>query len=241
MSPVRLFIAWKICRGAVHVVLYLLYRIRHYDRDRVPRTGPIIYLANHQSHLDPPGVGCVLKDRPCAFLARSSLFSFKPFGVLIAYLNSIPLNREGRGTGAFRAVLAELEAGRCVLVFPEGTRCRDGRIAPFKPGYLLLVRRSGATVVPCAIEGAHDCWPVTRTWPRLRGRLAVQIGEPLSPEQCAAMSNDELTTYLRRTIDAMRLDLRARLREETKGRFPPPGPADAPLDAPKDEAASSGI
>jgi 1-acyl-sn-glycerol-3-phosphate acyltransferase len=226
MSLPRFVFVWVICRGLVYIYFRVIYRIRAEGAGRVPRTGPVIYVANHQSHYDPPAIGCVLIDRPPAFLARSTLFRFRPFGAMIRFFNAIPLNRESRGTGAFRAVLAELEAGRSILVFPEGTRCRDGRIGPFKPGFLLLVRRSAAAVVPIAIEGAFDIWPCTAERPRLTGRIRVRIGEAISAAQCRAMGNETLITRVKDAIQVERRALRAKLRAETNGRFPPPGAAD---------------
>ena len=77
-----------------------------------------------------------------------------------------------------KAALAELAAGRTVLIFPEGTRTPDGALGEFQRGVMLLIKRSRAQVVPVALEGASDIWPIGTALPRLRGRLGVMAAQP---------------------------------------------------------------
>ena len=124
---------------------------------------------------------------------------------------------------------APLEAGHPVLVFPEGTRTRDGVIGPFLPGMLVLVKRTGATVVPVALEGARDVWPPSRSRPRLTGRIVSTTGTPISAGELLAGGREAALDLLRRRIETMRLELRQRLRSQTGGRYPPRGPGDQPF------------
>jgi 1-acyl-sn-glycerol-3-phosphate acyltransferase len=119
--------------------------------------------------------------------------------------------------------------GRTVFMFPEGTRSEDGRTKALKPGVALLARKARAPIVPMAIEGAHDVWPRTRRLPSVRGLLEVEVGEPIAPETVARWSAegpDVLLANMRRTLEELRLRCRARLRERSRGAFPPAGPAD---------------
>src|SRR3989475_13012992 len=77
-----------------------------------------------------------------------------------------------------------LEAGWSVLVFPEGTRSRDGRLARFRPGVVCIARRSGATVVPVAVVGSHPAWPPGR--PPRGGTVTIRFGRPWTDPQGAA-------------------------------------------------------
>jgi 1-acyl-sn-glycerol-3-phosphate acyltransferase len=177
----------------------------------VPETGPLIYVCNHQSHFDPPLVGVLVADRPCAFLARASLFRFRPFAWLIGTLNAIPLHRGQGSGGALRAAVAELEAGRCVLLFPEGTRTPDGAIHRFKPGFTFLAKRTGAMVVPVAVEGARDVWPRQRRFPRLWGRIALKAGRPVPADELLAGGTEAAIERIRGEIETLREELRAEL------------------------------
>lgn len=208
-SAAAVFFWWIIVRSVVRVVLRLLYRQRCLRRDLVPREGPVIYAANHQSHLDPMIVGCNVG--PFASLARASLFRFKPFGWLIGSLGAIPLQLDRSPAAAFRAAINELNAGGRLLVFPEGSRTPDGQVAPFRSGMMLLLRRTRATVVPVALDGAYGIWPKGRRGPRLTGRIASVVCAPIAAEELLAVEPDEALERLRRTIEEARRGLESRI------------------------------
>jgi 1-acyl-sn-glycerol-3-phosphate acyltransferase len=116
-------------------------------------------------------------------------------------------------------------------MFPEGTRNEDGRTKAFRPGVALLARKADVPIVPMAIEGATDVWPKGARLPAPTGWLEVEVGEPIPPETVrswAREGSDVLLEHLRRRIEELRMNCRARLRARSGGRFPPPGPADRP-------------
>ena len=78
-----------------------------------------------------------------------------------------------------------------VLVFPEGTRTRDGEIGPFRPGFTALASRSGAAILPVAVDGAYAAWPRDQKFPGL-GRIRVRYGPPLLPEEIHGRDEREL-------------------------------------------------
>ncbi len=197
---------WIGVRSIVRVGLRLLYRQRCLGREHLPVEGPVLYVSNHQSHFDPPIVGCLVG--PFSSLARATLFKPAPFAWLIRQLGAIPLHQDRNPASAMRAAVEELKSGGRVLVFPEGSRTLDGQVARFRPGMMVLLRRAGATVVPIAIEGAHEVWPRGRRLPRLRGRIMVAAGPPIAGSDLLSLETDEALNLLRGTIDAMRLDLR---------------------------------
>lgn len=214
---------WSLCLGCLTV----FYRARRYHCDRMPRHGAVLIAANHQSHLDPPLVGVCNPWRPTHYLARAGLFKSRVFGWLIGALNAVPIREESGDLGAIREILSRLERGVPVLVFPEGSRSPDGAQHEFKRGIALLLKRAGCPVVPVAVEGCFDAYPRHRLLPRLWGcRVAAMVGHPISPEELLKDGADAGLRRLEREVEAMRMELRSRLRASTNGRYPARGPGD---------------
>ena len=176
----------------------LLFRIRVFGRGNVPDRGGTLLISNHQSFLDPVLVGLSLS-RHLRYLARDSLFKLAPAGWFIGSLGAIPIHREGTGLTGLKATLRLLRAGDAVLIFPEGTRSRDGRIGRLRPGVNLLVQRAGAAIVPVAVAGAFEAWPRGRRLFRPRP-ICVQFGPPIDVRALAALEPDAVTEVLRREI-----------------------------------------
>ena len=224
----RVLFWWTIVRGMVYVFLKFAYRIRCKGSENVPLTGPIIYVANHQSHYDPCIVGVVVTDRPFSGIARHTLFKNKLFAWIMHGIGAIEIEQGKGDAGAMKAALGELEAGRCVMIYPEGTRTRDGALSEFQRGAMLLIKRSGAQVVPVAIEGAFDIWRIGQKYPKLRGRIAVQVAPAISALDLLKDGPDAGLERLKRIIETIRLELREELRRQTGGTYPAPGPGDVP-------------
>lgn len=169
----------------------------------VPRHGPAILIANHQSFLDPMLVGLAARRHLC-FLARQTLFRTPLFRALIRSLNAVPIDQDGLGIAGLRAIMHELYSGRAVVVFPEGERTSDGALHPLRPGIHLLIRYARAPVVPIGIAGAYDAWPRWRPapvpaplfLPAGKSTLAVCVGKTLSGERLAALPREALLTEL---------------------------------------------
>jgi 1-acyl-sn-glycerol-3-phosphate acyltransferase len=196
-----------VCR----LVAVLVFRIRCHGREHIPREGGALVLANHQSHFDSVLVGLACHRR-LNYLARETLFRFAPFRWLIRSLDAIPIDREGLGLSGLKETLRRVRHGEMVLVFPEGTRTRDGRLGPLRAGFYAVARRAGVPLLPVAVDGAFDAWPRWRRFPR-PAVIRVEFGPPLLPDQVARMTEEqlvcELQARLRDCLDAAR---RKRLR-----------------------------
>jgi len=191
--------AWyELLRRPVALTAILAFQVRYSGRENIPSKGGVLVVSNHQSHLDPPliGLGC---PRQMNYLARRSLFAFAPFRWLIASLGAIPIDLEGSGIDGLKESLRRLRRGEMLLVFPEGTRTYDGRIAPFRPGFTTLAVRSQAAILPAAIDGAFAAWPRRRRFPR-PGRIAVHYGKPIFPHEFAAYNQRELLAEVERRV-----------------------------------------
>ena len=221
------FFGWVIIQRIIQVFIMIVYRAKFLGRSNIHSQGAIIYVSNHQSNYDPILISCLIRDRPFSSMARAGLFDFKPFGWLIRLFGTISLKRGQQDIAAMRAALEVLSRGGCILLFPEGARTPDGTIHPFKRGFLVLVKKSKAPVVPIAVEGNHDIYPIGQTYPKFRGRMMVKAGKPIPAEELLAKQSDQALEDLRKEIDAMRLELREELRNVTRGKFPKPGLADA--------------
>lgn len=160
-----------VCRG--------LFRLKTWELKRVPLSGGVILASNHQCYLDPPIGACMIR-RQCNFLARSSLFRFGPFGWLIRNVGAVPLERGESDAAGLRRGVDLLKAGKLLMLFPEGTRSRDGALGKVHSGVAVIAMRAGVPVIPTFIHGAYDAWPRTRTLPRPR-RVGVFYGQPIAP------------------------------------------------------------
>ncbi|MCA9271227.1 MAG: 1-acyl-sn-glycerol-3-phosphate acyltransferase, partial [Planctomycetales bacterium] len=170
-----------LCRLTAVVV----FRIRVQGRRHGSSPGALLVCSNHQSHLDPVLIGLAL-DRRVNYLARDTLFAFAPFRWLIQSLDAIPIDREGGGLAGVKETLRRLKRSEAVVIFPEGTRAKNGQISPLKPGFLAMARRGAAALLPVAIDGAFEAWPRSRIlpWP---SPIHLAIGEPLSAVEAAQL------------------------------------------------------
>ena len=174
------FIGWSFFRCAFSTY----FRWRVYHPERVPLSGPVILAANHASYLDPPLVGSGLK-RAINYLARQSLFRYPVVGSILRSVNSVPVDRDGGGAAGLRTILDRLLAGGAIILFPEGTRTRDGRLQPARSGIGLTVIKSNAPVVPVRVFGTYEAYGRHRRFPRPHP-VAVKYGQPLHFEQLRA-------------------------------------------------------
>ena len=225
--PVLAVIWWIFCQRFMELVVRLGFGLRIVGRDRVPRTGPLLYLSNHQSFLDPVLNATAAADRPFRPFARETLFR-TPLGWLFRSLGGMPVVGNGSDKSSMRLALAELDAGRCVLIYPEGSRTFDGAVQPFKSGLGLLLRRSNATVVPVGMDGSFDAWPRQRSSPRWRRSIELEIGDPIDRDELLELGMPAAMDRLEAVIDELRLRCRARLRERFGPDYPAPGPGDLP-------------
>jgi 1-acyl-sn-glycerol-3-phosphate acyltransferase len=186
-----------------NAVFTLGFSLRIEGGRRIPRRGPALIIANHQSFFDPLLIG-VATTRELDFLARESLFDNPFFARLIRALNAVPIDQEGMSKEGIRSVLRRLEAGRAVVIFPEGTRTEDGKLQPLKPGIHLLLKRMQAPVIPIGIAGAFHALPYWRKVPSpsplflpvRKSALAVAVGKPLDSLRLAKLSRPELLAEL---------------------------------------------
>ncbi|WP_018460623.1 lysophospholipid acyltransferase family protein [Thermus oshimai] len=188
--------AWHLARFLLH----LLFGYKTEGAERVPEEGPVILAANHLSILDPIAIGAGLK-RPVSFFARADVFQLPILSWLLPRLYAIPVERGKGDLSAIKGAIRRLEAGLAFGIFPEGTRSRTGRLQPFKTGVAAIAFRTGAPIVPVAVIGTEEAWPVGRKLFRLRRPIRVVYGEPIPVPKKGRVEHQELEN-LTRLIEA---------------------------------------
>jgi len=173
-------IAWTLFRA-----WYATYfRWRVYGAENVPVKGGVILAANHSSFLDPPLVGSGL-ERDINYLARESLFRYPGIGALLRSWNAVPVDRDGGGAKGLKIILDRLLAGGGIILFPEGTRTKDGQLQPARSGIGLTVIKSTAPVVPVRVFGTYEAYGRHLKFPRPH-RVVVKYGRPMNFEALRA-------------------------------------------------------
>jgi 1-acyl-sn-glycerol-3-phosphate acyltransferase len=202
---------WTFAPGYIRLMAWIFGIRRHLEGwEALPegiRSGaPVVFIANHQSHLDPPLIISTLPTHP-VFLAKREL-AFVPFlGWVIWLAGFIFVDRSDRqkAVASMEHAALRIQAGQSVVVFPEGTRSRDGRLLPFKKGSFTLAHRAGVPVIPLAIHGGAEVMP-KRDW-RVKGEdFRLIVGAPMDPRDYdgAEALREEAERRLRRMLDATR-------------------------------------
>ena len=191
---------YDFSRIGVRVVGKLLFNLKLRGIDQFPKSGGALVCSNHQSVLDPILLGS-LCDRRMNYLARENLFNSAIFGRLIRFYDAIPVRRDGMSISGLKETLRRLKRGELVVIFPEGTRTKDGQIAPLKSGFCMLARKAKVPLVPVAINGAYNVWPKGKSLPQL-ARVVLEAGEPIPAEIVRELDDDALVALVDKRIRA---------------------------------------
>ncbi len=186
------------------------FSFRYEGGRNVPRAGPALLIANHESFLDPLAIG-LTTTRPLHYLARKTLFR-GIFGKLLSRINAVPVDQDGVAKEGLRTIIGLLEEGKAVVVFPEGERTWTGNVQALKPGIQLIIRKTLAPIVPVGIAGAFDILPRFRKYPSFsplfmpagRGTFAVAVGQPREAKRYAEMPREAMLTELQNAIQEMK-------------------------------------
>jgi 1-acyl-sn-glycerol-3-phosphate acyltransferase len=160
-------------------------------------SSPYIYMPNHQSNFDIPVLLGHLRVQ-FRWLAKMELFKIPIFGRAMRKAGYISINRYDRESAfeSLNVAAEKIKGGVSVLIFPEGTRSRDGKIRPFKKGGFVLAIDSGVPIVPVVITGTRAIMPKGRfrVYP---GHVSMVVHKPI-----------ETSTYTRKTKEALMENVR---------------------------------
>ncbi|WP_199434885.1 lysophospholipid acyltransferase family protein [Qaidamihabitans albus] len=195
-----------IGRGIARYLYRPTYRVRTEGLGRVPRTGPVVLVANHSSMIEPQLIFGMLPRR-AVFLVKDEMFT-GPAGWGLRRIGQIRVTRGAPDRAALQAAVRVLRDGGMVGVFPEGTR-GPGDVAQAQQGAAWLVRATGAIVLPVAVRGTLRPPGHRRHRRRFRPVVDLLVGEPFALDVGRGRTGlEEGTERLRSTLAALvdRLD-----------------------------------
>ncbi len=172
--------ARSVARRMLRPLLRAWLRLQIEGAHHVPADGPVVIASTHASHADSIALGAAPR-RPVFFLGDRRLLAWPVLGRLLPRLGMVALRRGQGDTDAMRVLADLLDQGHAVVVYPEGSRSRDGRVYRPRSGVSRLAAAAGVPVVPAAVVGTYEVWP-TGQRPRWRGgRVVIRFGAPLAP------------------------------------------------------------
>lgn len=201
------------------------------DGHKIPATGGFLVVLNHISHVDPLTSAHILWDhgRIPRYLAKSGLFKSKALGVFLRSAGQIPVERMSKNAlGAYAAAVAAVQAGECVVVYPEGTITRDPGVWPMtgKTGAARIALETGCRVIPIGQWGAQQVLAPYARMPDLfpRKTVTMKVGDPVDLSDLVAHEHTpaavaEATNRIMAAITALVAEVRGE--EAPAERFDP--------------------
>ncbi|MCL2688349.1 MAG: 1-acyl-sn-glycerol-3-phosphate acyltransferase [Chitinispirillia bacterium] len=170
-------------------------KIKIIGKEKLDPSERYVFISNHQSALDIPiiytGVGGQI-----SFIAKKELFKIPVFGWGMSAIGHIAIDRSNsrRALDSMNKAVEKLQKENISLVlFPEGTRSKDGKVGEFKTASFTLAIKSGVKIVPVGIKNAIACLPPNSL--RVRpGKVTFEIGDPIALEDIEGKSKGELCT-----------------------------------------------
>ncbi|GGY58873.1 MFS transporter [Marinobacter zhanjiangensis] len=194
-------------RFVIWVLSHTIYRVRHYDLERIPEEGPALLVCNHVSYVDALVIAGAVR-RPVRFVMDYQIFSIPLIGSFFRLAKTIPIGPKSKVPdiyeAAFDRIDDELAAGNVVCIFPEGKLTRDGDINTFKSGVDMILQRRPVPVVPMALQGLWGSFFSNRGGPAFRhlpkrfwSKVHLRAGDPVPPEQASMATLEQQVRELR--------------------------------------------
>ena len=202
-------LADRLSRIVCYPYFALVHRFHWEGQEHIPRTGAVLFAANHQSFYDPVLLS-LASGRRIVYLAMQYYFRYPVLGRLMRFYDAVPVRAESPGPSAYGQMVRALRRGRACGIFPEGGRSPDGLPCPHRPGLGAMALRTGAPIVPVTIWGAHRAWPPWRALPR-PGHIRMLFQKPVEPGELvggrlsnARQAREEVTrAVMHRIVDGL--------------------------------------
>ena len=193
IEPIIQFWARSIVKGAG-------IDLRVEGLDLIDKSQRYIFVANHYSYLDIPCVFAAIP-QPIRFMAKVSLFKIPIFGWALDRSGFIPIDRKNRRTAVKSLDIAaqRIRKGNTIVVFPAEGRSRERQMRPFQRGGFLLAMKTELPIVPVAINGTYDVFPVG-SWRVTPHRVTVTLTPPIPTAGLSVRDKDKLAVESRARI-----------------------------------------
>lgn len=174
-------VAYWVLKAVLTPIFFVLWRVRVEGRENIPKTGPAVLAANHQSFCDSFFIPLVVRRR-VTFLAKAEYFDSKKTAWFFRAAGQIPIHRSG-GSASERALETArddvLGKGRLLCLYPEGTRTLDTFVHKGRTGVTRLSRECGVPVIPVGVVGTVGVQPVNAKFMRPFKRVTIRFGAPM--------------------------------------------------------------
>ena len=191
---------YTIAKGLVRLSMSIAFNLHFEGRENIPKDTTVIFASNHRTNADPPLVGCALRGKH-AFMAKEELFKNKFFGALIRSVGAFPVSRGKGDTAVIDKSVEALNTGKSLMIFPEGTRSKDGKVHKGHSGAALISARSGKPIVPVGIVFGEKL--------KFRTKVTVKYGKPINPADYCEICDEPNPRQLVRLKNRYMADIKA--------------------------------
>lgn len=173
---------WQVTRTLFRDYFLFFHGVRFRNSDHIPAHGQLLFAPNHCSYYDPPLIGTAIPWQ-LRFMAWEALFKVPLLAQWMRTFGAFPVRLKSADRNAVELALNVLREGGSMVIFPEGQRCYDGKLAPFEKGMARMALNVGATVVPVAITGAYQAYNRYHFLPKFGyRRITVKFYPPIELE-----------------------------------------------------------
>lgn len=165
---------YAVIKFLVRLAFRIAFNLHYEGKKNIPKGESVIFTANHRTNADPPLVGVGARGTH-TFMAKEELFEKKLFAWLIRSLGAFPVSRGKGDTAVIDKSVENLKSGKNLMIFPEGTRSKDGKVHRGHTGAALISALSGKRIVPVGIVFGEKL--------KFRTRVTVKYGEPIDPKE----------------------------------------------------------
>jgi len=176
----------------LRLLLYSLFRLwlkKIHNIKGLPQKGPCIIISNHTSYIDWIVLSAVYKEKYLVFLGNKEL-SKRPIVSWLMNLNILVyIDPEKPGYSYFREIIKRLKEGYIVVIYPEGTRSRNGKMIEPKLGFVKLALITGIPIIPIGFKGAFEILPPNMNLPKLK-RCEIFVGNKIIVDKSNILFKD---------------------------------------------------
>ena len=189
-------VLYYIWLGLTGLSFFIFFRILNRTvvkgKENIPRGKRILFLSNHRTMIDSFLIGteacfprCILEPSilPYSPAASENFFSNPVLGFMSKNWKCIPVDRQRNDLAALRTIIKNLKDSN-VILFPEGTRSRDGELGEGKNGVGMIIREADPIVIPVYIDGMEKVLPIGKWNPRIGKKVTLMFGKPLDFSDC---------------------------------------------------------